>query len=167
MLKNFLSCLLHEHSVFIHCQQTWRVYATSLQMVAHRYECPHIEYISIWIQFDIVTYSGVLFTMELYCTPKSEHTTVKHSQKLFEHTYTSNLYGLGTLNSNRILPTGPLVAVVQHKLTFLQSESLQTHVGTIHRRNIGPLAHHSSTSVYSPSLTCTSPDDWLSSPSTV
>jgi hypothetical protein len=35
---------------------------------------------------DIVTYSGVLFTMELYCTPKSQYTTVKHSQQLFEHT---------------------------------------------------------------------------------
>jgi hypothetical protein len=46
---------------------------------------------------NIVTYSGVLFTMELYCTPKSQHTTVKHSQQLFGHTYTSNLYGLGTL----------------------------------------------------------------------
>jgi hypothetical protein len=47
--------------------------------------------------FSIVTYSGVLFTMELYCTPKSQHTTVKHSQQLFEHTYTSDLHGLGTL----------------------------------------------------------------------
>jgi hypothetical protein len=28
---------------------------------------------------------------------KSQHTTVTHSQKLFEHTYTSNPYGLGTL----------------------------------------------------------------------
>jgi hypothetical protein len=33
-----------------------------------------------------VTYSGSLFTMELYCTPKSQYTTVKHSQQLFEHT---------------------------------------------------------------------------------
>jgi hypothetical protein len=62
-------------------------------------------------------------------------------------------------------PTGPLVAIFQHELTFLQSESLQTHVGTIYRRAIGPLAHHNSTSAYSPSLTCTSPDDRLSSPS--
>jgi hypothetical protein len=46
---------------------------------------------------NIVTLSGVLFTMELYCTPKSQYTTVIHSQKLFEHTYTSDLYGLGTL----------------------------------------------------------------------
>jgi hypothetical protein len=29
---------------------------------------------------------GVLFTKELYCTPKSQYTTVKHSQQLFEHT---------------------------------------------------------------------------------
>jgi hypothetical protein len=47
--------------------------------------------------YHIVTYSGVLFTMELYCTPKSQYTTVNHSQKLFEHTYTSDLYGVGTL----------------------------------------------------------------------
>jgi hypothetical protein len=42
----------------------------------------------------------------------------------------------------------------QHTLPFLQSESFQTHVGTIHRRAIGPLAHHNGTSAYSPSLTC-------------
>jgi hypothetical protein len=35
--------------------------------------------------------------MELYYNSKTQHTTVKHSQQLFEHTYTSNLYGLGTL----------------------------------------------------------------------
>jgi hypothetical protein len=35
--------------------------------------------------------------MELYCTLKTQDITVKHSQQLFEHTYTSNLYGLGTL----------------------------------------------------------------------
>jgi hypothetical protein len=29
---------------------------------------------------------GVLLTKELYCTPKSQYTTVKHSQQLFEHT---------------------------------------------------------------------------------
>jgi hypothetical protein len=49
------------------------------------------------------------------------------------------------------------VAIFQHSLQFLQSESFQTHVGTIHRRAIGPIAHHNSTSVYSPSLTCHSP----------
>jgi hypothetical protein len=46
------------------------------------------------------------------------------------------------------------VAIFQHSLPFLQSESFQTHVGTIHRRAISPLAHHNGTSAYSPSLTC-------------
>jgi hypothetical protein len=49
------------------------------------------------------------------------------------------------------------MAIFQHSLPFLQSESFQTHVGTIHRRAIGPLAHHNSTSAYSPSLACSSP----------
>jgi hypothetical protein len=46
------------------------------------------------------------------------------------------------------------VAIFQHSLQFLQSESFQTHVGTIHRRAIGAFAHHNGTSTYSPSLTC-------------
>jgi hypothetical protein len=50
------------------------------------------------------------------------------------------------------------VAIFQHSLSFLQSESFQTHVGTIHRRAIGSLAHHNGTSAYSPSLTCHLPD---------
>jgi hypothetical protein len=90
--------------------------------------------------------------MELYCTPNSQYTTVKHSQQLFEHTYTSDPHGLGT-HSYRILPAGPLVAIFQHSLPFLQSESFQMHVGTIHRRAIGPLAHHNGTSAYT-SSTC-------------
>jgi hypothetical protein len=51
----------------------------------------------------IVTYSGSIFTMELYCTPKSQYTTVKHSQQLFEHTYTSDPHGLATLTSIEFL----------------------------------------------------------------
>jgi hypothetical protein len=46
------------------------------------------------------------------------------------------------------------MAIFQHSLPFLQSESFQTHVGSIHRRAIGPLAHHNGTSAYSPSLIC-------------
>jgi hypothetical protein len=46
------------------------------------------------------------------------------------------------------------VAIFQHSLPFLQSQSFQTHVGTIHRRAIGPPAHHNGTSAYSPSSTC-------------
>jgi hypothetical protein len=57
-------------------------------------------------------------------------------------------------HSYRIPPTGPLVAIFQHSFQFLQSENFQTHVGTIHHRAIGSLAHHNSISAYSPSLTC-------------
>jgi hypothetical protein len=46
------------------------------------------------------------------------------------------------------------VAIFQHSLPFLQSESFQTHVGTIYRRAIGPLAQHNGTSAHSPSLAC-------------
>jgi hypothetical protein len=46
------------------------------------------------------------------------------------------------------------VEIFQHSLQFLQSESFQTHVGTIHRRAIDRIAHHNGTSAYSPSLTC-------------
>jgi hypothetical protein len=45
----------------------------------------------------IVTYSGVLFHDGTLLHSKSQYTSVKHSQKLFEHTYTSDPYGLGTL----------------------------------------------------------------------
>jgi len=69
--------------------------------------------------------------MELYCTPKSQHTTVKLSQQVFKHAYTYMLYGLGTLTPLGFVSAGPLVAIFQHELTFLQSESLQTHVGLL------------------------------------
>jgi hypothetical protein len=111
-----------------------------------------IQFLCVTV-YNTVTYLGVLFTMELYCTPKSQHTTVKHSQKLFKHN--------GCIQSLRSQNTTPIeffeqdfLAIFQHELTFLQSESLQA---------IGPLAHHNSTSA--PSLTCTSPDYRLSSPS--
>jgi hypothetical protein len=79
---------------------------------------------------------------------RSQYTTVKHSQKLFEHTYTSDPHGLGTPTPIKLFQQDLLW------LPFLQSESFQTHVGTIHRLAIGLLAHHNSTSAYSPSLTC-------------
>jgi hypothetical protein len=48
------------------------------------------------------------------------------------------------------------VAIFQRSLPFLQTEIFQTHVGTIHRRAIGPLALHNGTSAYT-SLTRHSP----------
>jgi hypothetical protein len=104
--------------------------------------------------------------MELYCTPKSQYTTVKQSETLRTHVHVRPARYRNS-HSYRILPTGPLVAIFQHSLPFLRSESFQTHVGAIHRQAISPLAHHNCTSAYNPSLTCTSPDDRMSSSSTV
>jgi hypothetical protein len=113
-----------------------------------------------------VTYSGFSIHDGTLLHSKSQYTTVKHSRKLFEHTYTSDLYGLGTLTPIEFFQQDLLWQSSQHSLPFLQSESFQTHVRTIHRRAIDPLAHHNGTSSYT-SLTCTSPDDRMSSSSTV
>jgi hypothetical protein len=52
----------------------------------------------IWAQDNyIVTYSGFSIHDGTLLHPKSQYTTVKHSQKLLEHTYTSDPHGLGTL----------------------------------------------------------------------
>jgi hypothetical protein len=45
----------------------------------------------------IVTYSGCSIHDGTLLHSKSQYTTVKHSQELFEHTYMSNPHGLGTL----------------------------------------------------------------------
>jgi hypothetical protein len=69
---------------------------------------------------------GVLSTMELDCTPKSQHTTVKtQSATLRTHVHVQPVRSRNT-NSNRILPTGPLVAIFQHELTFLVRKSPNT-----------------------------------------
>jgi hypothetical protein len=75
---------------------------------------------------------------------RSQYTTVKHSQKLFEHTYTSDPHGLGKLTPIEFFQHD----LLWQSLPFLQSESFQTHVGTIHRRAIGPLALQNGTSAY-------------------
>jgi hypothetical protein len=49
------------------------------------------------MQYDIVTYSGFSIHDGTLLHSKSQYTTVKHSRKLLEHTYTSEQYGLGTL----------------------------------------------------------------------
>jgi hypothetical protein len=50
---------------------------------------------------------GSLFTMDLLHS-KSQYTTVKHSQQLFEHTYTSDPHGLGTLTPIEFFQQGLL-----------------------------------------------------------
>jgi hypothetical protein len=44
-----------------------------------------------------VTYSGFSIHDGTLLHSKSQYTTVKHSRKLFEHTYTSDPHGTGTL----------------------------------------------------------------------
>jgi hypothetical protein len=44
----------------------------------------------------IVTYSGFSIHDGTLLHSKSQYTTVKHSQQLLEHTYTSDPHGLGT-----------------------------------------------------------------------
>jgi hypothetical protein len=73
--------------------------------------------------------------MELYCTSKV------------------NTLQLNTASSSSNTRTRPTCTASEHSLPFLQSESFQIHVGTIHCRAIGPLAHHNGTSAYT-SLTC-------------
>jgi hypothetical protein len=46
---------------------------------------------------NIVTYSGFSIHDGTLLRSKSQYTTVKHSRKLLEHKYTSDLYGTGTL----------------------------------------------------------------------
>jgi hypothetical protein len=51
----------------------------------------------LYIYIYIVTYSGFYIHDGTLLHSKSRYTTVKHSRQLLEHTYTSNLYGTGTL----------------------------------------------------------------------
>jgi hypothetical protein len=52
---------------------------------------------SVKLADSIVTYSGFSIHDGTLLHSKSQYTTVKHSRHFFEHTYTSDLYGLGTL----------------------------------------------------------------------
>jgi hypothetical protein len=91
---------------------------------------------------------GVLFTMEVYFRSKTHHTTVKYTQPFSKHTsgvYTQRCptqYSF-YMTSSGSLPTRthilavrkspntglrPASALSDHKLTFLQSGTLQTHV---------------------------------------
>jgi hypothetical protein len=48
-------------------------------------------------ELHIVTYLGFSIHDGTLLHSKSQYTTVKHSQKLFEHTYASDPHGFGTL----------------------------------------------------------------------
>jgi hypothetical protein len=124
---------------------------------------------TLWMsrnQVYIVTYSGFSIHDGTLLYSKSQYTTAKHSQKLLEHTYTSDLYGTATL-----IPIGffqqDLLWQSSNTHSHSCSHKASKHTRSIRRRAIGPLAHHNGTSAYSPSLACTSPDDRMSSSSTV
>jgi hypothetical protein len=106
------------------------------------------------VGFDsIVTYSGFSIHDGTLLHSKSQYTTVKHSQKLFEHTYTSDLYGTGIL-----IPIGffqqDLLWQSSNTHSHSCSQKASKHTRSIHRLAIGALAHHNGTSACSPSLTC-------------
>jgi hypothetical protein len=78
--------------------------------------------------------------MELYCNSRTQHTTVKHSQQLFKHTYTSSLYCLGTLtpiefvqqdlfwsSSNTNSPPKPIQSRRQRNSLLLKSITARLH----------------------------------------
>jgi hypothetical protein len=102
---------------------------------------------------DIVTYSGFSIHDGILLHSKSQYTTVKHSRKLFEHTYTSDLYSPGAL-----IPIGlfqqDLLWQSSNAHSHSCSQKASKHTRSIRRRAIGPLAHRNGTSAHSPSLAC-------------
>jgi hypothetical protein len=101
----------------------------------------------------IVAYSGCSIREGTLLHPKSQYTTVKYSQKLFEHTYTSDPHGLGTLTRIEFFQQD-LLWQSSNTHSHSCSQKAYKHTRSIHRRAIGPLAHHNGTSAHSPSLTC-------------
>jgi hypothetical protein len=92
------------------------------------------------LEDNIVTYSRVLFTMELCYNSKIQHTTVNYNQQLSEHTYTSNKYGLGTLtpiefvqqdlfwsSSNTNWPSKPIQSRIQQNSLLWKSITACAH----------------------------------------
>jgi hypothetical protein len=67
----------------------------------------------------IVTYLGFSIHDGTLLHSKSQYTTVKHRRQLFEHVHVQPARSRNT-HSYSILPTGPLVAIFQHSLPFLQ-----------------------------------------------
>jgi hypothetical protein len=101
----------------------------------------------------IVTYSGFSVHDGTLLHSKSQYTTVKHSQQLLEHTYTSDPHGPGTLTPIEFFQQD-LLWLSSNTHSHSCSQKASKHTRSIRRRAIGSLAHHSGTSAHSPSLTC-------------
>jgi hypothetical protein len=84
---------------------------------------------------------------------KSQYTTVKHSRQLFEHTYTSNPHGLGTLIPIEFFQQG-LLWQSSNTHSHSCSQKASKHTRSIRCWAIGPPAHLNGTSAHSLSLTC-------------
>jgi hypothetical protein len=101
----------------------------------------------------IVTYSGFSIHEGTLLHSKSQYTTVKNSQQLLEHTYTSDLYGTETL-----IPIGffqqDLLWQSSNTHSHSCSQKASKHTRSVRRRAIGSLTHHNGTSAHSPSLAC-------------
>jgi hypothetical protein len=110
---------------------------------------------------NIVTYSGFSIREGTLLHSKSQYITVKHSRKLLEHVHVRPARSPNT-HSYRILPTGPLVAIFQHSLQFLQYKASKHTSG--YRSACTPQQH---LGVYIINSPFTSSDDRMSSPSTV
>jgi hypothetical protein len=82
---------------------------------------------------------------------KSQYTTVKHNRQLFEHTYTSDPHGLGTLTPIEFFQQD-LLWRSSNTHSHSCSQEASKHTRSIRRRAIGSLAHYNGTSVHSPSL---------------
>jgi hypothetical protein len=87
--------------------------------------------------YSIVTYSGFSIHGGTLLHSKSQHTTVKHSRKLFEHTYTSDQYGLGTLTP----------------IEFFQQDLLWQSSNT-HSNSCSPLSASLTTGIVRPEPNC-------------
>jgi hypothetical protein len=98
-------------------------------------------------------YSGFSIHDGTLLHSKSQYTTVKHSQQLFEHMYTSNLYGLGTLTPIEFFQQD-LLWQSSNTHSHSCSQRASKHTRSIRCRAIGLLAHHNGTSAHSPSLAC-------------
>jgi hypothetical protein len=94
-----------------------------------------------------VTYPGCSIHDGTLLHSKSQYTTVKHSRKLSEHTYTSDPHGTGTLTPIEFFQQD-LLWQSSNTHSHSCSQKASKHNRSIRRRAIGPLALHNSTSPY-------------------
>jgi hypothetical protein len=84
----------------IHCksaQKFWRRAEWYDYMLSFHSLCANKQRKKLFLNQSIVTYSWFSIRDGTLLHSKSQYTTVKYSRKLFEHTYTSDPHGLGTL----------------------------------------------------------------------